>query len=57
MVTEEEVVYAVVPPKVEYSLIELGASLIEPLTVLCRWAEQHLWEVQAARVRSGDAAN
>lgn len=42
-------VYAVVPPKVEYSLTELGASLIEPLSALCRWAEQHLAEVQAAR--------
>ena len=42
-------VYAVVPPKVEYSLTELGASLIEPLSTLCRWAEQRLGEVQAAR--------
>jgi DNA-binding HxlR family transcriptional regulator len=42
-------VYAVVPPKVEYSLTELGASLIEPLSALCRWAERHLGEVQAAR--------
>ena len=44
-------VYAVVPPKVAYSLTELGASLIEPLSALCRWAEQHLAEVQAARAR------
>jgi DNA-binding HxlR family transcriptional regulator len=42
-------VYAVVPPKVEYSLTELGASLIEPLSALCRWAEQRLGEVRAAR--------
>lgn len=50
-------VYAVIPPKVEYSLTGLGASLIEPLSALCRWAEQHLGEVQAARVPSRDAAD
>jgi DNA-binding HxlR family transcriptional regulator len=44
-------VYAVVPPKVEYSLTELGASLIEPLSALCLWAEQRLGEVQGARAR------
>jgi DNA-binding HxlR family transcriptional regulator len=48
-------VYAVVPPKVEYSLTELGASLTEPLTAICHWAEQHLVEVQAARSRPRDA--
>jgi DNA-binding HxlR family transcriptional regulator len=50
-------VYAVIPPKVEYALTELGASLIEPLTSLCRWAEQHLGEVQAARDRPRAAAD
>jgi DNA-binding HxlR family transcriptional regulator len=49
-------VYAVVPPKVEYSLTELGASLIEPLSALCRWAEQRLWEVHAARTLHDSAA-
>jgi DNA-binding HxlR family transcriptional regulator len=49
-------VYAVIPPKVEYTLTELGASLIEPLSALCRWAEQHLAEVHAARDRSRDTA-
>jgi DNA-binding HxlR family transcriptional regulator len=44
-------VYAVVPPKVEYSLTELGTSLVEPLTALCHWADQHLVEVEAARGR------
>jgi len=47
-------VYAVVPPKTEYTLTELGASLIEPLSALCHWAETRLGEVQAARVRSSD---
>jgi DNA-binding HxlR family transcriptional regulator len=49
-------VYAVIPPKVEYTLTELGTSLIEPLSALCRWAEQHLAAVQAARTRPQDAA-
>jgi DNA-binding HxlR family transcriptional regulator len=50
-------VYAVIPPKVEYTLTELGASLIAPLTALCRWAEQHLAEVHAARGRPRDAVD
>jgi DNA-binding HxlR family transcriptional regulator len=44
-------VYPVVPPKVEYSLTDLGSSLTELLSSLCRWAEQHLDEVEAARDR------
>lgn len=44
-------VYPVVPPMVEYSLTALGATLIEPLSTLCRWAESHLPEVEAARNR------
>jgi DNA-binding HxlR family transcriptional regulator len=34
-------VFAVVPPRVEYSLTALGESLNEPLAVLCRWTERH----------------
>lgn len=35
-------IYPVVPPMVEYSLTPLGKTLIEPLTAIRRWAEQHL---------------
>ncbi|MGI8690474.1 MAG: winged helix-turn-helix transcriptional regulator [Thermomicrobiales bacterium] len=42
-------VYAVVPPKVEYTLTPLGETLIEPLTAICRWSEQYLPQVDAAR--------
>ena len=49
-------VYPVVPPKVEYALTPLGQTLIEPLAAICRWSEQHLAEVDAARER-GMAAN
>lgn len=46
-------IYPVVPPRVEYSLTPLGRSLIEPLDALCRWAEKHLPELEAARARAG----
>jgi DNA-binding HxlR family transcriptional regulator len=42
-------VYPVVPPKVEYSLTPLGETLIGILTELCKWAEEHIEEVDAAR--------
>ncbi|HEY5704083.1 MAG TPA: helix-turn-helix domain-containing protein [Terrimicrobiaceae bacterium] len=45
-------IYPVVPPMVEYSLTPLGRSLIEPLEAICRWAEKHLPELEAARARS-----
>lgn len=34
-------VFAVVPPRVEYSLTAMGASINEPLTELCAWVERH----------------
>jgi len=42
-------VYPVVPPKVEYSLTELGETLVQPLKMLCEWSEIHLDDVRAAR--------
>ena len=44
----ERKVYPVIPPKVEYSLTELGETLVEPLTVLCDWAIEHIDEVENA---------
>lgn len=41
-------VYAEVPPRVEYELTALGASLGEPLCGLARWAEAHLEQIEAA---------
>ncbi|MGC7099367.1 winged helix-turn-helix transcriptional regulator [Amycolatopsis lurida] len=32
-------VHAEVPPRVEYRLTELGTTLVEPIAVLTRWAE------------------
>ena len=42
-------VYPEVPPRTEYALTPLGATLKEPLSALCRWAESHLPEVQRSR--------
>ncbi|SHG56686.1 winged helix-turn-helix transcriptional regulator [Streptoalloteichus hindustanus] len=52
-------VYAEVPPRVEYELTALGASLRTPITAIGRWAERHVSEVLDARAnydgdQSGD---
>ncbi len=52
----EREVYPVVPPKVEYSLTPLGASLQPLLEAICQWSERHLTEVEEARLAAGDAA-
>lgn len=35
-------VYPVVPPKVEYSLSEVGKSIIPVLSAMCSWGESYL---------------
>jgi DNA-binding HxlR family transcriptional regulator len=45
----QRTVIDVIPPHVEYALTPLGRTLIEPLTAICRWAMDHLPEVQQAR--------
>lgn len=49
-------VYAEIPPRVEYSLTDLGRTLTEPLDRLWVWAGEHQHDVAAARARY-DAAN
>lgn len=51
----ERTVYAEVPPRVEYALTPLGWTLTEPLAAICKWAEDHLPEVEAMRARSQEA--
>ena len=43
-------IYAEVPPRVEYALTPLGATLIEPLAALRNWAETHIDAVTAAQL-------
>ncbi|WAZ26698.1 helix-turn-helix transcriptional regulator [Streptomyces cinnabarinus] len=45
----QRVALPVVPPHVEYSLTPLGESLSPLLTEVCRWAQDNLTDVQAAR--------
>jgi DNA-binding HxlR family transcriptional regulator len=42
-------VYAEVPPRVEYTLTDLGRSLEAPLRAITDWAEQHIGEIERAR--------
>lgn len=39
------------PPRVDYELSKLGATLLDPVLNLTRWAESHWPEIQAARER------
>jgi DNA-binding HxlR family transcriptional regulator len=41
----KRVVYPVVPPQVEYSLTQLGETLLDPLAVLYEWSENHVHEL------------
>jgi DNA-binding HxlR family transcriptional regulator len=45
----ERRIFAEVPVRVEYSLTELGKSLVPVLTSLIQWSESHLTEIEAAR--------
>lgn len=42
-------VYPVVPPRVEYSLTPLGATLMDAAGTFVAWAEDHLAQIDAAR--------
>lgn len=51
----DRAVFAEVPPRVEYSLTDLGRSLIEPIAIIGDWAEVHVHRITAAQ-RAYDAA-
>lgn len=44
-------IYATVPPKVEYTLTELGTSLVSQIEPLAEWASAHHDEVKKSRKR------
>ncbi|UQX87512.1 helix-turn-helix transcriptional regulator [Jatrophihabitans telluris] len=44
-------IYAEVPPRVEYSLTELGRSLIGPIETIQAWAEEYMHRVVINRER------
>jgi len=45
----QRTVIDVIPPHVLYSLTPLGQTLSEPLVAICKWAMDHLHEMQQAR--------
>ena len=47
----QRTIYPDVPPRVEYTLTPLGATLRELVRGLVRWSGAHLEEVDAARAR------
>ncbi len=49
--------YASVPPRVEYSLTDLGRSLIKLVAGICTWSEVHIEEIQSARRAYGAATH
>jgi len=44
-------VFPTKPPRVEYRLSLLGQSVLEPLAILVRWAEDNHSSIRMARVR------
>jgi DNA-binding HxlR family transcriptional regulator len=52
-------IFAEVPPRVEYTLTELGQSLTRPIAVIGDWAEVNVGRITAAQEAydAGDAAS
>jgi DNA-binding HxlR family transcriptional regulator len=49
-------VYPTVPPRVEYALTKVGRTLLEPVQALASWAEEHRFEITAARDRRDEGS-
>ena len=47
------VLYQVVPPKTEYSLTEMGESLVPIVEALCKWGE-HYFELAGVPIPCGE---
>ena len=48
----EREIFPEVPPRVEYSLTELGVSFVQPVAVLFQWAQDHKHELIRIRNRN-----
>jgi len=48
----EREIYPEVPPRVEYSLTELGVSFVQPMAVLFQWAQDHKEDLIRIRNRN-----
>jgi DNA-binding HxlR family transcriptional regulator len=42
-------IFAEIPPRVDYTLTELGLSLAEPIALIADWAEIHVGRITAAQ--------
>lgn len=49
--------YATIPPKVEYTLTEMGESFREPVNALGIWALENLTNIDAARANYDESAS
>jgi DNA-binding HxlR family transcriptional regulator len=47
-------VHPTVPPRVDYALTDLGESVLEPISALIRWANEHGTDIADARRRYED---
>lgn len=52
----EREIFPEVPPRVEYSLTELGVSFVQPVAVLYQWAQEHKEELIRIRNRNARRA-
>lgn len=49
-------VHPTIPPRVDYSLTDLGHSLAKPITALRQWTETHINDIERARTRATSKA-
>jgi DNA-binding HxlR family transcriptional regulator len=50
-------VFPTIPPRVDYALTPLGATLLEPVMALVMWAEKNKQPIEEARERFDGAAD
>jgi DNA-binding HxlR family transcriptional regulator len=52
----EREIFPEIPPRVEYSLTELGVSFVQPMAVLFEWAQEHKDALMRIRARNARKA-